>query len=228
MSAEPIELLICDCDGVIVDSEIVSERLMQHALSVYAPAEEVAGLLSNAFGLTSLDIVKLAEQRFGVSIPASLTIEVRRRSEALLASETPIITGVREALEAIELPLAVASNSRLHCVETVLRRAGLSERVGGHVSCAEMVALPKPAPDVYLHAAASRHTEPARCLAIEDSTTGVRAALAAGMRVIGFIGASHIPLGHADTLHRLGVTAIIERMEQLPAMVAALRREAGR
>ncbi len=87
-----------------------------------------------------------------------------------------------------------------------------------------MVALPKPAPDVYLHAASLLGVAPERCLVVEDSSTGTRAALAAGMRVIGFVGAGHIPAGHAEVLRELGAIAIVEHMRELPEIVARLRR----
>ena len=87
-----------------------------------------------------------------------------------------------------------------------------------------MVALPKPAPDVYLHAASLLGVAPEHCLVVEDSSTGTRAALAAGMRVIGFVGAGHIPAGHAEVLRELGAIAV-EHMRELPEAVARLRRE---
>jgi beta-phosphoglucomutase-like phosphatase (HAD superfamily) len=105
-------------------------------------------------------------------------------------------------------------------------RADLTERVAGHIFSADMVERPKPAPDVYLLAARTMGVAPENCLVIEDSATGVRAALAAGMRVIGFTGASHIPPEHAETLRRLGVTALINHMDQLPEQVAVLREAA--
>ena len=83
-----------------------------------------------------------------------------------------------------------------------------------------------PAPDVNLIEAKTRGVAPERCLVIEASATGVRAALAAGMRVIGFTGASHIPPSHGDTLSALGVTALIANMDELPETVARLRAAA--
>ena len=118
----------------------------------------------------------------------------------------------------------MASNSRRHSLERSLARAGLSELIGERLASADMVALPKPAPDVYLHAASLLGVAPERCLVVEDSSTGTRAALAAGMRVIGFVGAGHIPAGHAEVLRELGAIAIVEHMRELPETVARLRR----
>ncbi|MGK9067347.1 HAD family hydrolase [Stutzerimonas chloritidismutans] len=217
-----IDLLISDCDGVIVDSEIISHRVLFEALSLHVPAERLHEALEGTFGLTVPSIIDLIEKRFGLNLPETFDSDLRLQSEKVVADEVQAIPGVREALMAIDLPLAVASNSRLHNVESSLRRAGLTERVAGHIFCAEMVASPKPAPDVYLLAAERMGVAPGRCLVIEDSPTGVLAARTAGMQVIGFTGASHIPEGHDQALRELGVTAVISRMQDLPALVNQL------
>jgi HAD superfamily hydrolase (TIGR01509 family) len=215
-----IDLLISDCDGVIVDSEIISHRVLFEALSLYVPADRLSGALEGTFGLTVPCIIDLIEKRFDLTMPSTFDADLRRQSEKVVAEEVQAIPGVREALYAIDLPLAVASNSRLHNVESSLRRAGLTERVAGNIFCAEMVPSPKPAPDVYLLAAERMGVAPGHCLVVEDSPTGVLAARTAGMQVIGFTGASHIPVGHDQALRELGVSAVINDMRDLPATVA--------
>lgn len=214
-----IDLLISDCDGVIVDSEIISHRVLFEALSLYVPAERLHEALEGTFGLTLPSIMALLEKRFDLVLPSSFDEDLRCKSEQVVADEVQAIPGVREALLAIDLPLAVASNSRLHNVEASLRRAGLTERVGGHIFSAEMVSSPKPAPDVYLLAAERMGVAPGHCLVVEDSPTGVLAARTAGMQVIGFTGASHIPAGHDLALRELGVAAVINDMRDLPKTV---------
>ncbi|NKQ12431.1 HAD family hydrolase [Pseudomonas sp. SST3] len=215
-----IDLLISDCDGVIVDSEIISHRVLFEALSLYVPADRLSSALEGTFGLTVPSIIDLIEKRFDLTMPSTFDADLRRQSEKVVAEEVQAIPGVREALYAIDLPLAVASNSRLHNVESSLRRAGLTERVAGNIFCADMVPSPKPAPDVYLLAAERMGVAPGHCLVVEDSPTGVLAARTAGMQVIGFTGASHIPAGHDQALRELGVSAVIDDMRDLPAMVA--------
>ncbi|WP_407290853.1 HAD family hydrolase [Stutzerimonas zhaodongensis] len=217
-----IDLLISDCDGVIVDSEIISHRVLFEALSLHVPAERLHEALEGTFGLTVPSIIDLIEKRFGLTLPASFDSDLRQQSEKVVAEEVQAIPGVREALMSIDLPLAVASNSRRHNVESSLRRAGLTERVAGNIFCAEMVRSPKPAPDVYLLAAERMGVAPGRCLVVEDSPTGVLAARTAGMQVIGFTGASHIPAGHGQALREMGVSAVINDMRDLPATVASL------
>ncbi|MDR6674055.1 HAD-IA family hydrolase [Xanthomonas sp. 1678] len=227
MTATPFDLLISDCDGVLVDSEVLADRVMLEALGAYVPRAELERFLAGSFGQTADEIVERVQRHFAVALPPGLFDDIRQRSEALIAAEVQPIADVREALLAIALPLAVASNSQRHSVVASVARAGLTERVGGNVFSADMVARPKPAPDVYLLAAHTLGVAPQRCLVIEDSATGASAALAAGMTVIGFTGAAHIPPGHAETLRQLGVAAVMERMRQLPEIYAELVRAAA-
>ena len=223
-----IDLLISDCDGVIVDSEIIVERLRREVLGERFPLQELDILLAGTFGLQSHDILARVEAHFGVELPETFHTELRQRSEAATLRDAAPIAGVREALQAIDLPLAVVSNSRRASVEHALQRAGLSERVSSGVFAAEDVQRPKPAPDLYLLAAKRAGVEPSRCLVVEDSATGATAALTAGMRVIGFLGASHIPPVHGEVLRELGVEALLKDMRELPALVELLRGEPPR
>jgi HAD superfamily hydrolase (TIGR01509 family) len=219
-----IDLLICDCDGVLIDSEVISIRLMREALGALFPVAELELVLHGTFGLQSRDILAKVEAHFDMRLPADFHPELLKRGEMIIRAEAKPIPGVREALHAIDLPLAVASNGRTENVLHALDLAGLRDRVDIGVFSAEQVALPKPAPDLYLLAARTAGIPPERCLVVEDSPTGVTAALAAGMRVIGFLGASHIPPEHADTLRQLGVEAFLHDMRELPALVDELRQ----
>ncbi|MCW0395253.1 6-phosphogluconate phosphatase [Xanthomonas sacchari] len=227
MTAAPFDLLISDCDGVLVDSEVLADRVMLDALGAYVPRVELEQFLAGSFGLTAQEIVQRVQRQYALDLPPGLYQEIRTRSEALIAAEVQPIAGVREALLALPLPIAVASNSMRESVVASVARAGLAERVGERIFSADMVARPKPAPDVYLLAANTLGVAPERCLVIEDSATGASAALAAGMTVIGFTGAAHIPAGHAATLRQLGVAAVMEHMRELPQTYAALVRDAA-
>lgn len=223
MKPFPIELLICDCDGVIVDSEILAERAWRECLSRYVAPEIYEPELAGTFGMTSSAIARRVQQRFGDALPDDFVEQVVRLCEDTIAREVEVIDGVHDALSAIDLPLAVASNGWSHHVEQSLARSGLAERVGNRIFAADMVEHPKPAPDVYLLAAHTVGVAPERCLVVEDSSTGVRAARAAGMHVLGFVGASHIPDGHDQALERLGAVTVVRHMRELPAVVQALR-----
>jgi len=216
------ELLISDCDGVLVDSEILADQVMREALASWVPSEPLEHLLETTFGQTTGEVLRRVEERFALQLPATLLAQIQARSEALIQTQVQPIAGVREALEQIPLPLAVASNSRRHTVIASVNRVGLTARVAGRIFSADMVERPKPAPDVYLLAARTIGVAPERCLVIEDSPTGAAAAVAAGMQVLGFTGASHIPSGHGDTLRRIGVLEVFDDMRELAALCARL------
>lgn len=218
-----IDLLICDCDGVLIDSEIIAERNVHDTLAERFPSDELERVLAGTFGLQSRDILARVEAHFGVQLPPSFYTEMRARTEVQIRSQVEVIPYVRDALMSIDLPLAVASNSRLDAVEFALDRCKLAERVDIGIFSADKVERPKPAPDVYLAAAKAAGVAPERCLAVEDSSTGVTAALTAGMRVVGFLGASHIPSEHGETLLQLGVERVFDDMRELAGIVHMLQ-----
>lgn len=222
MANGSLQALVCDCDGVIVDSEVVAERALVSALSEFAPPGQVAGVIRELFGRSTDEVLALIEQRFGIVLPEQFEETLYIEIEELIATTAEPIAGVRSALEAIDLPLAVVSNSTHASVSNSVRRAGLERRIAGRIFTAEMVGVPKPAPEVYLRAVSELQTPAARCLAIEDSAAGVQSAVAAGVPVVGFVGASHIPAGHADRLLSLGAIGVLERMSELPPLVRGL------
>ncbi len=224
-TASYIDLLISDCDGVLIDSEIVAERILRDALATLVPRHELDVVLHGTFGLQGRDILARVQAHFGIELPASFIRDLQHGTASRIHELAQPIPGAREAYLSIDLPLAVASNSNLDGIVRSLHRCELTERVDSGIFAAEQVPRPKPAPDVYLFAAKTNGVPPERCLVVEDSSTGVTAALTAGMRVIGFLGASHIPPEHGETLRELGVEHLIKHMDELPALVERLRRE---
>lgn len=220
--------LICDCDGVLVDSEVIADRVLLRALSDTFPTLDFSGVAHLAFGQRTSTFLADIEQRFRITLPEGFLVLVERDIDAELTRSLAPIAGVRDALAQVPLPAAVVSNSRLARIAASLSRVGLAEVFGTRVFSAEQVARPKPYPDVYLHAAKQLGVEPARCIVVEDSISGLNAARAAGMKTIAFVGASHIPSGYADVLREMGITRIMAHMEELPALVeAGVRGEFG-
>lgn len=216
-----IDHLICDCDGVLVDSEVIADRVLFETLTRTFPGVDFRAAVKSAFGQQTSRFLDDVAARFGLTMPDDFIATIDHNIDAALATSVSPIGGVRDALRQVTLPAAVVSNSRLARVSASVRRAGLDTIFGPRVFSAEQVARPKPYPDVYLHAAATLGVEPARCLVVEDSISGLNAARAAGMKTIAFVGASHIPAGYADVLREMGISRIMERMEQLPALVEA-------
>lgn len=220
--------LICDCDGVLVDSEVIADRVLLRALSSTFPHVDFDSVAHLAFGQRTSIFLADIETRLGITIPDGFLARIEREIDAEFKRSLAPVAGVRDALTRVPLPAAVVSNSRLKRIAASLARVGLADVFGPRVFSAEQVARPKPHPDVYLHAARELGVAPERCLVVEDSVTGLAAARAAGMKTIAFVGASHVPKGYAQVLRNLGVTRIVEHMEQLPALIAAgLRGEFG-
>jgi len=219
-----LDHLICDCDGVLVDSEVIADHVLFDTLSATFPGFDFAPVVKTAFGQQTSRFLEGIETRFNVTMPADFLETVEHNVEVALASSLSAIHGVRDALQRVSLPAAVVSNSRMTRVTSSVRRAGLTEIFAGRIFSAEQVARPKPYPDVYLLAAETLGVEPARCVVVEDSIAGLNAARAAGMKTIAFVGASHIPDGYADVLRNMGITRIMEHMDELPALVEAGKR----
>ena len=188
MGAEP-RLVIFDCDGVLVDSEPIAARMT--ALSVSELGWEMTAELAKSefLGDTHQNIVKRVEQRIGHSVPPGWVERSQARLFETLERELKPVAGVREAiatLMAAGVTLAVASQGSHEKMQITLRVTGLLPFFAGRIFSATQVARPKPAPDLFLLASASLGVSPSDSVVVEDSTRGVKAALAAGMRCFGY------------------------------------------
>lgn len=230
MSGVGMEALIFDCDGVLVDSEVIAEATLAQQLSLLLPdiPENVA--LRQALGMTTAAILARLERQSAHRLPADALERIDSAIEARLAEELRSVEGVAATLARIDLPLAIVSNSRRRRVLASLAVTGLDARLGEvPLFTADEVERPKPAPDLYLLAARQMGRAPGDCLVVEDSVSGVTAAHAAGMTVIGFTGASHIEEGHAERLLEAGAWRVLPAMHGLETLIQHWRerRRAG-
>ncbi|WP_431023913.1 HAD family hydrolase [Halomonas sp. H5] len=217
-----METLIFDCDGVLVDSETIAEATLVELLGEWLPDLDVDSVLSQALGMTTANILRHLEALSAHRLPEGATDLVDDAIESRLAEELQAMPGVAAAIAAIDLPKAVVSNSRRQRVLASLATTGLAARLdGAPIFTAEQVARPKPDPALYRLAAEMLGTPPARCLVVEDSISGVTAAHAAGMTVIGFTGASHVQPGQAERQAAAGAWRVIDHMRALPSLVDA-------
>ena len=219
-----IDLVIFDCDGVLVDSEIIAARVEAELLSKAGyeiEAEDLARLYS---GLTFREIMLRIEQESRQVFQASLIEEAEKLVDRRLAAEVRAIEGVHEAVASVAVKRCICSNSGTERLRTMLARTRLLPFFDGAIfsSLDTPSARPKPAPDVFLHAAETMKADPRRTFVIEDSVHGIAGAKAAGMRVIGFTGASHSHPGHADLLTEAGAETVIRRWADFGAVLAAL------
>lgn len=186
------DLVIFDCDGVLIDSEIISARMLVEELAAKGVIIDMAYVARHFLGRSYPTVMKVIRAEFGLELTAEFEEQYRTRLLAAFEAELRIMPGVRAVLEAMRVPWCVATSSSPRRVERSLQIVGLSGLTAGRVYTASMVARGKPAPDLFLHVAAERGVDPARCLVIEDSLNGVRAGLAAGMEVWRFTGGSHL------------------------------------
>jgi HAD superfamily hydrolase (TIGR01509 family) len=211
-------LMICDCDGVLIDSEAVAARMLVTELEALWPGVDVEPVVMPLLGLRIEAVLASAADTVNRTLTPEQVVAIRRSVEAA-AVQAPPVKGIEAALAAVPLNKACASNSFSSYVDTVLQRTGLVRFFGERRFCADMVANPKPAPDVYLAAARAMSVDPLRCLVVEDSVTGVTAAKAAGMPVLGFIGGGHATEGQIGALERAGAEIVFDDMARLPALV---------
>jgi HAD superfamily hydrolase (TIGR01509 family) len=218
-------LIIFDCDGVLIDSEILSaqvdcEILLEHGYEI-TPAD-----LAHKFaGLTTERIFELVGEEIGRPFSHELIHRAQLETDQRLQEQVLPIPGVQDMLDALDDPRCICSNSRPERLEVSLIKAGLWDRFRPYVFSAQAVGQGrgKPAPDVFLHAAKIFETSPDDCIVIEDSVAGTTGGVAAGMRVIGFTGASHSWPGHAEALMDAGATTAVRRLADVPATIEALR-----
>jgi len=213
-------LLIFDCDGVLVDSEPLACQVDAEVLTALGLPYTADDIVRQFVGKSMKDMIARIEADHGRTLPADFAERINRTLFARFETELRPIAGVREAILSLPHPRCVASSSVPERIALSLRVTGLADLFDA-VFSATQVDRGKPAPDLFLFAAQQMGIRPEDCLVIEDSPAGVQAAIAAGMRVIGFIGGGHCGPEHAERLRQAGAPIVIERMAGLPAIVQA-------
>jgi len=187
-----IDLVIFDCDGVLIDSEIISAQMLVAELAGLGVAIDLPYVARHFLGRSYPTVMKVIRAEFGVELSAAFEEQYRQRLLAAFEARLAVMPGAAAVLAGMARPWCVATSSSQARAERSLAIAGLAGLVGDRLFTAGMVANGKPAPDLFLLAAARMGAEPARCLVVEDSLNGIRAAHAAGMRVWRFTGGSHM------------------------------------
>ena len=218
-------LIIFDCDGVLIDSEIISARVDCEFLREYGYEITPEELAHRFAGFTTEKIFQLAGAEIGRTIPEEVIRRAEVETDRRLGEEVDPIPNVHDMLDRVDGPRCICSNSRPERLQISLAKAGLWDRFRPYVFSARDVGegRGKPAPDVFLHAARELEADPAETIVLEDSVAGVTGGVAAGMRVVGFTGASHSWPGHGEALMDAGALTIIRRLRDFPATVEALR-----
>jgi len=213
-----IDLVIFDCDGVLVDSEGVANRIFAEELSRIGLVLDEETVCRRFVGLSMARCVKLVEEQLGRPVPQGFVARLQRRTFDAFREGLRPIPGVEDALRRIEIPVCVASSGEQEKMRLTLGLTGLLGRFEGRMFSATEVARGKPAPDLFLHAARSLAARPDRCVVIEDSAPGVVAARAAGMAALGYAGR-----GNRDELAEAGAR-VFDSMQELPGLVEDVAR----
>jgi HAD superfamily hydrolase (TIGR01509 family) len=219
-----VELVIFDCDGVLIDSERLSVKVDVVVLRELGWPLSEDEVIERFVGRSDRDTQAAIEAHLGRKLPADWDKRYRTLYERAFAAELAPVDGVLEALDRITLPSCIASSGTHEYLRYTLGLTGLYERFAGRIFSVEDVARGKPAPDLFLHAAERMGANPGGCVVVEDSRSGVEAARAAGMRVLAFAGG----LSPSELLDGPD-TIVFEDMRDLPRLldrcgVAPLRR----
>ncbi|MEO0329295.1 MAG: HAD family phosphatase [Pseudomonadota bacterium] len=218
-----IDLVIFDCDGVLMDSELIASEVELEIYSEFGFQSETKEFAARFAGLNSEDIKARIEEDLGYSLPDRVLGEARNKINERVMSEAPMVEGADLVLDQLDQARCICSNSPPERLKHALTRVGLYDRFRPYVFSAQDTDPPifKPKPDLFLKTIETFEVSANQAIVIEDSIHGIQGAKAAGCRVVGFTGASHTYTGHADALIDAGAETVINRMQDLPGIVRA-------
>lgn len=214
--------IIFDFDGVLLESEFEGNRHLAELLTDLGHRTSVQDALTHFTGLSGIDFIAAIETRIGAELPPEFHSRRAEEDARALKQGLRAVAGAVEFVRSLpaDLPKAVASSSTVEWVRTHLRHLGIDDAFGDHLySGREHVRRGKPAPDLYLHAAAQLGVEIADCVVIEDSEVGAKGAVASGARVIGLVAGTHCLPGHAQRLEALGVRHIARSFDEVRSLL---------
>jgi HAD superfamily hydrolase (TIGR01509 family) len=209
----PPELVIFDCDGVLVDSDRISLRIQAEMITALGLKMSYEDCVRDFLGLGMPATLRILAERLGRQLPPGWEEDLNSAVREAFRSELQPVAGVLDALDEIELPTCIASSGSQEKMRITLGLTGLWDRFVGRIYSGDEVPRGKPAPDLFLHAASSMAVEPCRCVVVEDSPFGVAGARAAGMSVLGYA-----PDGRGERLAREGAKTF-KSMAELPGLL---------
>ena len=216
MSKERFGLVIFDCDGVLVDSEPITNRVFAKMLNELGIAISLEDIFERFVGRSMPQCLEILAKLLGRPVPQHFVEEYQTRSATALKSELKAVPDIEMVLATMRVPYCVASSGTHEKMHTTLGITGLLPQFRGKMYSVTEVAQSKPFPDVFLHAARQHGVMPADCAVIEDTPTGVRAGVAAGMTVFGYCA-----LTPKQRLSEAGAHHTFERMRDLPSLIFA-------
>ena len=218
-------LFLFDCDGVLVDSEILAADVDAKLLSECGASLSAEDMIHRYAGLTFRKVIELVEGELARKLPEDLPARQKAELDKRLKRDLKAIPGIDRALKQLDGQRCICSNSTTERLHLTLGKTKLLDKFEPHIYSAVEVGdrKPKPSANVYTYAAEQFGTPPRDCIVIEDSLFGVAAGRDAGMRVVGFTGGGHTWPGHADMLTEAGAETVINRFDDLPAVAEAFQ-----
>ncbi|HMN46478.1 MAG TPA: HAD family phosphatase [Povalibacter sp.] len=216
------ELVIFDCDGVLVDSESITNQVFCTMLNNLGVPVSLQDMFERFVGLSMPQCIDLITEMHGEPPPSTFVDELRQRAASALKDQIRSIPGVERVLASLDVPYCVASSGEHEKIRLTLGATGLLKRFEGRIFSVVDVAKPKPAPDVFLFAARQIGVPPSACAVVEDTPTGIRAAVAAGMHTFGF--AANTP---AHRLIEAGAHHVFSDMTQLLELLNTVQPRAA-
>jgi HAD superfamily hydrolase (TIGR01509 family) len=213
-------LVIFDCDGVLVDSEPVSVRVLVDALRRKGLNMKEAEAYRRFLGRSLATITKTMREEFAIEADESFLEDMRHDLYTRFRKELQPMAGIADALDGLDLRRCVASSSQPERIRLSLTLTGLIDKLEPNIFSAAMVARGKPAPDLFLHAASQMGADPENCIVIEDSPAGIEAGHRAGMAVFAFVGGSHASVpGYRERIDELSPEVVFDAMPDLIHLV---------
>ena len=206
--------VIFDCDGVLVDSEVLGISILLDMTAEYGVKVELEQAVKELSGRRLKESIAMLQSRAGSTFPADLEVKFRERSYAVFPTEVLPVAGIQEVLETLSIPFCVASSGPVEKIWLNLTNTGLIQYFDQRIFSAYEINSWKPDPGIFLHAASQMGFTPDQCVVVEDSLAGIQAAKAGGFKVLGYAN------GHnARDLEQAGAT-VFHHMRELPALLA--------
>lgn len=222
------DLVIFDCDGVLVDSEPISISVLVEAITAAGVEMDEKTAYERFLGTSLASTCEILEAEYGLKFGREQLDLMRLALYSRFRSELKPMPGMGEALAALAIPCCVASSSQMERIRLSLEVTGLLKRFEPNIFSASMVEHGKPAPDLFLFAAESMKVPPGACVVIEDSPAGITAAKRAGMRVFAFTGGGHAQRPeHLRRVSDVQPDLIFDKMQELPPVLAGAMENAG-
>jgi HAD superfamily hydrolase (TIGR01509 family) len=222
VNKKKFELIIFDCDGVLVDSELITNRVFAAMLNGLGIHVSIEDMFERFVGRSMPQCLEIITGLLGRPVPDGFVEDYHARSAAALKQELKAVPDIEMVLATVGLPFCVASSGTHEKMQTTLGITGLLPQFNGRMYSVTEVARSKPDPDVFLYAARQQGVVPAACAVIEDTPTGVRAGVAAGMTVFGYCA-----LTPKAKLIEAGAHHTFERMRDLPQLIAGTAHAAS-